>query len=69
MYELYPHVPIVNPNHPAILFYSGFGLMGITLLTAFTTDNTDDTIMLFIYSLGCFAIGTVLQLTLWTPHL
>ena len=67
MNELYPHgyMHTVNPNTPTLFVAAGVVLSALTVLSAVSSAKVDDTVMLFLYSLGCFALGTIVQLTIW----
>jgi len=55
----------VNPNTPSLFVAAGVVLSGLTALSAVSSAKMDDTAILFLYSLGCFALGAIVQLTIW----
>ena len=67
MYELYPHgyAHAVNPNTPYLFVAGGIGLSALTVLSLVSSAKMEDTMILFLYTLGCFGLGVITQLVTW----
>ena len=67
MYELYPHGHLygMNPGTPYLFTVAGLGMLSITVLSIVSSAKVDDTVTLFLYSLGCFVLAVILQLAVW----